>query len=618
MEPSKLNELQIAQIKARMDRLAERNPEWEIRREKFASETEYYRRLFYYFIAQRLTLLYEDELFDRLVITDTSVTGKSEEKLDAYMVLERGAEIHLELFQFKFTEKFDKGISTTELFSFVQRMNTVFQHGDLAEPSALEAFQQVRDAFREATERNPRAVPRIHCYYVVNGQGVSEKDAGKVQEIRDTFKSDRQNYGFTFEAYGGLDIYQLVEHGRIPIQDEIVEVIADQKPAPLLHHFIDENPNAMPTRVLVGFVNVNQLTRLMDRYSNNELFEKNVRLFLGADKEVNRRIIETVTSDRNSWFGYMNNGVSITADRVQEMKPPGKGVVRVKLSNMQIINGCQTVNSLYRAKFDAATRDRFQGNSVVLVRIYQIEPKNSEFMEALIRATNSQNAIRTEDLMANDPVQIRLQDVLRDYRIGYERKEGEQMGSNGYKLVFSKEDGALAYLASFEGKGAKLWGSLGRAKLFAREEDYRSIFPLEIVNDESVAKTRGLELAAAHLILFGCRQKVLKPAKSGGKDRKAKLRKARYYLARIVFELAEDEIRKAISKVEKGSRATKEIDEFFNAIRDQVDNHFPKAAEMLDSAFTDFQKEHPGGDLDIALKNENFARLIDTRVKKIQ
>ena len=77
-----------------------------------------------------------------------------------------------------------------------------------------------------------------------------------------------------------------------------------------------ENPNAMPTRVLVGFVNVNQLTRLMDRYSNNELFEKNVRLFLGADKEVNRRIIETVTSDRNSWFGFMNNGVSITADAV--------------------------------------------------------------------------------------------------------------------------------------------------------------------------------------------------------------------------------------------------------------------------------------------------------------
>ena len=35
----------------------------------------------------------------------------------------------------------------------------------------------------------------------------------------------------------------------------------------------------MPVQVLVGFANVNQLIRLVDRYSNNELFEKNVRLF---------------------------------------------------------------------------------------------------------------------------------------------------------------------------------------------------------------------------------------------------------------------------------------------------------------------------------------------------
>ena len=406
-----------------MDRLAERNPDWEIRRDKFASETEYYRRLFYYFVAQKLTSHYEDDLFDDLILTDSNVTGKSEENLDAFMVLDRGDEIHLKLFQFKFTEKFDGGLSTTDLFAFVQRMNTVFQHGDLAAPSVLEAFTEVREAFSKALKGNPRALPRVHCYYVVNGQGVSEKDAGKVQEIRDTYKSDRQTFGFTFEAYGGLDIYQLVEHGRVPIQDEIVEVIADQEPEAMLHHDIGDNPNAMPKAVLVGFVNVNQLTRLMDRYSNNELFEKNVRLFLGADKEVNRRIIETVTSDRNSWFGFMNNGVSITADRLQVMKPPREGVVRVKLSNMQIINGCQTVNSLYRAKFDAATRDRFQGNSNVLVRIYEIDPKNSEFMEALIRATNSQNAIRAEDLMANDEVQIRLQEVLLEYRIGYERKE---------------------------------------------------------------------------------------------------------------------------------------------------------------------------------------------------
>jgi hypothetical protein len=613
MKAQKLNETQSAQLKVRMDRLAQRNPDWEINRQKFPNESDFYRRLFYYFVSQKLTWLYDDELFDKLVITDRSVTGKDEEGLDAYMVLDYGDEVQLKLFQFKFTEKFDGGISTTKLFTFVQRMNTVFLHGDLADKSVLEAYEEARKAFADACERNRKAVPRVHCYYVVNGQGVSPTDEGKVDEIRETFKSDRHNYGFTFEAYGGLDIYHLVEHGRVPIQDEILEVMAEQQPEPLLHHHIGENRSAMPTRVLVGFVNVNQLIRLVDRYSNNELFEKNVRLFLGVDKEVNRGIIETVTSDHNSWFGFMNNGVSITADKVAVMKPKQSGTLRVKLTNMQIINGCQTVNSLYRAKFDATTRDRFQGNSAVMVRIYEVEPRNSEFMEALIRATNSQNAIRAEDLMANDPVQIRLQDVLREYRMGYERKEGETLQRNGYTLVFSKEDAALAYLASFQGHGAKLWGSLGRAKLFRRDEDYRGIFPIEILEDEKLARQRALELTAAYVILAECRAKALKPT---GKERKSKLRKARYYLARAIFTMAQSQICPAIDSLSRKSPGAKEADQLIKLVKHAVESRFSKATQALEDALSEFQKTRPG-DLDTALKNEEFARLVTVKLEEI-
>jgi len=593
-----------------MDRLAERNPDWEINRRKFPSETDYYRRLFFYFVAQKLTWLYEDELFEQLVITDRSATGRGEELLDAYMVLDQGNEIHLNLFQLKFTEKFDGGISTKELFAFVQRMNTVFLHGDLADRSVVEAYDNARGAFVAACQSNHKAVPRIHCYYVVNGQGVSSTDAAKVEEIRETFKADRHNYGFTFEAYGGLDLYHLVELGRVPIQDELLEVAADQKPEPLLHHDIGENRKAMPTRALIGFVNVNQLIRLVDRYSNNELFEKNVRLFLGVDKEVNRGIIDTITSDRNNWFAFMNNGVSITADKVTVMKPIQSGRVKVKLVNMQIINGCQTVSSLYRAKFDAATRDRFQGNSSVMVRIYEIEPRNTEFMEALIRATNSQNAIRAEDLMANDPVQVRLQSLLREYRIGYERKEGEALPRNGYTIVFTKEDAALAYLASFLGHTAKLWSSLGRAKLFRREEDYRGIFPPEILEDDQMAQRRALELTASYVILSECRTLALKPT---GSRQKVMLRKARYYLARAVFKMAEGDLRSTVESMAKQPPNTKEAGHLIKFVRSRVQAEFTKATQVLEDAFSEFQKNH-SGDLDTALKNEDFATLVAAKL----
>jgi len=140
---------------------------------------------------------------------------------------------------------------------------------------------------------------------------------------------------------------------------------------------------------------VNQLVRLVDRYSNNELFERNVRLFLGVKKEVNKRIIETITSNQAVWFGFMNNGVS--SPRSCRSEPASlRKKLRVMVDNMQIINGCQTVNALYHAKYDAALKTSFQGNSNVLLRIYHIDPANQPFMEALIIATNSQNAIRAE------------------------------------------------------------------------------------------------------------------------------------------------------------------------------------------------------------------------------
>jgi len=219
--------------------------------------------------------------------------------------------------------------------------------------------------------------------------------------------------------------------GRVPIDQEVIEILTDRKPEPFLLHDIGANPNGMPLKVVVGFVNVNQFTRLADRYSNNELFEINVRYFLGAGRDVNKRIIDTVTSDKSPWFGFMNNGVSITADEVVLVRPSSGGKMKVHLKNPQIINGCQTVNALYHAKYAPELKDKFQGNSYVMVRIYEIDRKNRAFLDALIIATNSQNAIRPQDLLSNDVIQKLLQRSMASYGIGYERKAGEDLACKG-------------------------------------------------------------------------------------------------------------------------------------------------------------------------------------------
>jgi hypothetical protein len=628
----KLTPDQIQYLQERMAHLADRNPSWGITRTD-------YRKLFHYLAIQKITYLYDDELFEGLKFVDRQMTGKSEELLDAYLIVDQGDEVQLKLFQFKFQDNYAGGISTKELYAFVDRMNRVFLRGDLQDPKTLEAFKEVREALNYAREANKRARTRIHCYYIVNGQNVSYTDAAKVQEIRDTFSHDRQTSGFTFETYGGLDIYSLCVHGRIPIQEESLELNYEMGDQSFLHHNIGANPNGMPERVLVGFVNVNQLIRLVDRYNNNELFEKNVRLFLGAKREgVNRRIIGTITGNQSAWFGFMNNGVSITADTVDVDLPASKQKVRLK--GMQIINGCQTVNALYHAKYAPELKDRFQGNSNVLVRIYQVEPANKAFLDALIIATNSQNAIRPEDLLSNDNIQKAMQKVYHDYGIGYERKEGETLPGHGYWMTFSKEQAAMAYLGVYEGKTSKLRNSLSRREFFREGDDYYKAFNLrgeegetqpgplpDAFEPDEKGKQRALQILVARCLEESCRSGIaaIQEKREKGsfekgsfeeKREKGSLRKGAYYLARIVYlkkqRYIDDLVTKASSKDQKADVARG----LSEAVTKASVETFDDARNTFNLALKDYLDSR-GGNEDAALKNSEFARLVDTQAETV-
>jgi len=613
----KLGQEQIAYLQEKMTHLADRNLSAGMTRTDYPT-------LFEYLAVQKITYLYDDELFDGLQFVDHKKTGKAEELLDAYLILDQGDEVQLKLFQFKHKADYCGGISTKELYAFVDRMNRVFLRGDLQDAKTLEAFKEVREAFDQARAANKRARTRVQCYYIVNGQNVSVTDAAKVQDIRDTFAHDRQAYGFTFETYGGMDIYNLCAYGRIPIQDETLEVNHEWGDESFMHHDIGVNPNGMPIKVLVGFVNVNQLIRLVDRYSNNELFEKNVRLFLGTGKEVNQSIIRTITGNQSVWFAYMNNGVSITADDVRVDRPPSKNKVRVRLTGMQIINGCQTVNALYHAKYAPELKDKFQGNSNVMVRIYQIDPANKPFHDALIIATNSQNAIRPEDLLSNDTIQRTIQQVYQEYGIGYERKEGETLPGHGYQLTFSKEQAAMAYLGVFDGKCSKLRNSLSRREFFRQGDEYYRVFNLRGPEGEAqpgqlpdgfeakeAASQRALEIVAARCIEEACRKRISDVVK----QERGPLKKGAYYMARIVFKQHEKEIRDLVAARKDSDRKPDVAKKLIVAISKLGNLGFDSARLVFEQALKEYLVRD-GGNEDAALKNTEFAKLVDERSAK--
>lgn len=604
-------------LRRRMDRLAERNPSW-----GFSNAD--HQRLFEFLAVQLITFLQDDELYDLLTFTDYKVTGKQEELLDAYLILDQGNEIEVKLFQFKFSKDYKGGVSTKDLYNFVSRMNGVFLRSDLQEEETLEAYAEVRRAIEEARKANRRAKRvRIQCYYVVNGQNVSHTDTAKVDDIRQYFAADRQTYGFTFETYGALDFYNLITQGRVPIAEEALEILTERSPEPFLLHDIGVNPRGLPLKVIVGFVNVNQLTKLVDRYSNNELFELNVRYFLGTGKEVNRSIIQTVTSDQSPWFGFMNNGVSITADEVTVEGPRSGGKLRISLTNMQIINGCQTVNALYHAKYDKDLKDKFQGNTSVMVRIYEVGTGNREFLDKLIIATNSQNAIRPQDLVANDPAQKMLQSLFAEYGIGYERKDGEDLPGVGYKCVFSKEDAAMSYIGVIEGQPSKLRNSLSIRELFARGEDYYRVFNLsgEMQEHESAAdstitesfipgkpaKTRALQMFTSWAMREACKTRI---AVAKDKSKKGALRKGTYFIARLVYLSGQDFINQLVARHSEQDVSPESIKVISEQIEEKLKRYYAPAEKHFLQARKEFIEKN-GGNEDSALKNMAFVNYLE-------
>ena len=78
-----------------------------------------------------------------------------------------------------------------------------------------------------------------------------------------------------------------------------------------------------------------------------QIFSNNIREWLG-DSPINREIINTLESENNKDFLYYNNGITMIYEASESAKFDNTKRV-IPLINPQIVNGCQTTNSIFQA-----------------------------------------------------------------------------------------------------------------------------------------------------------------------------------------------------------------------------------------------------------------------------
>ena len=225
-------------------------------------------------------------------------------------------------------------------------------------------------------------------------------------------------------------------------------------------------------------------------YDNSEIIKnsnlemgilyENVRGYL-SDTKYNKNIIRTLNDNPNKFFMY-NNGITITAQNVKVEPKNSFKKYLFTIENMQIVNGGQTLRSIYKFK-DANFDEEKLENSSVLIRIFKTED-NDELINEIAEYTNSQNAISDADLKSINKMQIKIDNFLATHEIDYIRKSGDIGIDKNFNLQISKE--LLAQIL-YSNMGYPERATNQKKKLFGVYYD-------EIFNDEKIDFDKIVEL----------------------------------------------------------------------------------------------------------------------------
>ncbi len=162
--------------------------------------------------------------------------------------------------------------------------------------------------------------------------------------------------------------------------------------------------------LLVGSVSLLDLYNFLKAYRDktqdlDQLYEKNVRRFLGSRGKVNRAIQQTLQQSPER-FGLYNNGITIV---VTNFEPAGDQTILIE---PYIVNGCQTTRTIWEVfhkrleaggggidpELEAWRQKAARG--IVVTKIAKVGNVGEALLQAITRYTNSQNAVREKDFLA--------------------------------------------------------------------------------------------------------------------------------------------------------------------------------------------------------------------------
>lgn len=449
---------------------------------------------FYHLILENVTGLREvDEIKQIIIDTDyNKIVNKfviNDLGIDAvYINEDSGKDKEIQLFNFKFREKFnsEKTKSENDLSTSTKFLEYIISEEDIEQTDIDFIVKEKILKIRELLDGN--MICNITLYMVSNEAKGYAPNSNKYIDILE------KNYGMKIV---NISLDDIVGFFNILKDDQQSKFIIS--PNDFLSFENDEKSTKKSYIIKMSLIDLIRITctnkELANDYSIEDdnlisgckldfaLLYDNVRGYLGETK-YNKNIKETLKEKSKDFFMF-NNGITLTAKGITcDEKNSGKKYL-FAINGFQIVNGGQTLRSIYNFLQDNKDKDKFAKlrQAFVLVRMFNIN-EDDNLKNSIAEYTNSQNAISAIDLKSVDNIQIQIERYFKEAKVLYARKAGDLGDSElNYDYRISME--RLAQII-YSVNGYPDRASNQKKRLF--QEYYDEIFKTDKFNLEDALK----------------------------------------------------------------------------------------------------------------------------------
>ena len=348
--------------------------------------------------------------FNDNIISEFIVDGQYDGGVDALLSDPNSEDENLILVQ----SKFYTDITYEEVSNSVKKLASFYKEMENGEYHNVNEKVQKRFLTLNA-EVSEDATIKFVFYTSANKNRIRTDRIEKI--IKNEFQDDNR---FEIVLYYGDDIVEEIkelESRRPTVESGDIKIDCTNNYLEYGEDAIIVNASAFSIKELYALHNTNLLSR-------------NLRYYI-KKRDIDKSISDTIKECPDQ-FWFRNNGLTIVCD---DFSVDGK---IVHLSDFSIVNGGQTTSLIHKSSYITKENDLYLPCKIIKA-IGDTQDEKNHFILDIAKATNSQKPIKSIDLKANAPEQVRFSNSMRQADIYYQTKRGESI-PKGYKDDFKNAD----------------------------------------------------------------------------------------------------------------------------------------------------------------------------------